>query len=138
MATQHWKARVIRLVRAVAVARAWQDFIADTHPDLARARAAALRERELGCALVPLRRLDAVPATGMTVALALLLPRLLGFRPGSWLVDRELHRALRSAHRHVPPSQRAELERATRFIGLFRSSPAPACAPMGPVPPPGR
>lgn len=135
---QQWKARVARLVRAVAVARAWYDFIADSHPDLARARMAALRERELGCALVHVRRLDAAPRVGASVTLALMAPRLLGFRLGSWLVDRELHKALRSAHRRAPESDRAELDVATRFIGLFRSSPAPACAPMGPVPPGSR
>lgn len=135
---QHWKARVIRLVRAVAVARAWYDFIADSHPDLGRARMAALRERELGCALVHVRRLEDAPRMGVSVTLALMAPRLLGFRLGSWLVDRELHNALRSAHRRAPDADRGELEVATRFIGLFRNSPAPACAPMGPVPPSGR
>jgi hypothetical protein len=133
-----WKQRAARLVTAVAVARAWYDTVADRHPDLSRARLAALRERELGCALVHVRRLSGATRIGFPVSLALCVPRLVGFRLGSWLVDRELHEALRRAHRRVPDSERAELEVATRFIGLFRSSPGPACVPMGPVPPGGR
>lgn len=128
--TASWKSRVARLVRAVAVARAWYDLVADTHPDLSRARLAALRERELGCAVVHVRRLEGALHVGTPVGLALLIPRLLGVRLGSWLVDRELHDALRRAHRRVTDADRPELEVATRFIGLFRNSPGPACAPL--------
>ena len=126
-----WKARVSRLVRAVAVARAWYDLVADSHPDLSRARLAALRERELGCALVHVRRLDGGGRVLTPVGVALLVPRLAGLRLGSWLVERELHDALRRAHRRCTDDQRSELEIATRYIGLFRSSPGPACVPMG-------
>lgn len=129
---KQWKSRVTRLVRAVAIARAWYDLVADRHPDLSRARLAALRERELGCALVHVRRLGGSPRVRVPVGIALLVPRVLGFRLGSWLVDRELHDALRRSHRHAPDAERAELELATRFIGLFRSSPGPACVPVLP------
>lgn len=128
--TASWKSRVARLVRAVAVARAWHDLMADTHPDMTRARLAALRERELGCAVVHVRRLHGAIRVGTPVQLALLIPRMVGYRLGSWLVDRELHDALRRAHRRVTDEDRAELEVATRFIGLFRNSPGPACASL--------
>ena len=123
------RGRVARLVRAVAVARAWYDLMADLHPDLSRARLAALRERELGCALVHVRRLAGGASATATPSMALLVPRLLGFRLGSWMVDRELHDALRRVHRRISEDDRAELELATRFIGLFRHGPAPACIP---------
>jgi len=126
-----WKSRVSRLVTAVAVARAWYDLVADSHPDLSRARLAALRERELGCALVHVRRLDGGVRVVAPVGLALLVPRLVGIRFGTWLVERELHDALRRAHRRCHDDDRTELEFATRFIGLFRSSPGPACVPLG-------
>jgi len=128
--TSTWNQRAARLVRAVAVARAWYDLLADHHPDLSRARLAALRERELGCALAHVRRLGGAAQARLYTDLALLVPRMVGVRLGSWMVDRELHDALRRAHRRVDDEDRAELDLATRYIGLFRSSPGPACIPM--------